>query len=194
MKYMYLVILILSSLIAKAQRNGYYITAAGDTVPAFIHLKKDVFGPYSRVGVQQEVRISADSLQQPRVYKPGEIRSFFVNSPAGSFTYSSLPLEKDKWRFWNAVILTPKTSLYEYRTFRGTSHGGMGESISYTIVKGDTNYLYIYNRNQAKLKKRLKEFYKDDEAILKIIEPLFKEPGRVDRDLKLMFERIRSMA
>ena len=176
-----------------AQKNGYYVTLENDTTPAFIHLRKDVFGPYSRFGIQEAARISKDSLAAETVFKPGDIKSFFVKGPMGDYSFYSKPVGENKLRFMEAVVCTPETSLYSYRTLRLGGRLGASEGIHYTIEKSDSNYLYIFNRNHVKLKKRLREFYAGNEKILTTIEPLFKQPGFVDRDLLLLFNRIKGL-
>ena len=167
-----------------AQTNGYYVTNGNDTIPAYIHLRKDAFGPYSFHNLYKEVRLSTDSSANEKLYLPADIKLFYVKKGEDDYLFYAKPLEENKLRFLQALVITPSTSLYSYRSIRVN-----GESIHYTIEK-DSSYLFVYNRNHVKLKNRLREFYAGDEKILKLIEPLFKQPGFVDRDLILLFNRI----
>ena len=167
-----------------AQRNGYYVTYSNDTIPALIHLRKDAFGPYSFHNLYKEVRLTADSSSNEKLYTPADIKLFYVKKGEEDYYFFAKPLEENKLRFMQALVMTPLTSLYSYRTIRPG-----GESIHYTIEKGNS-YLFIFSRNHVQLKKRLREFYSGDEKILKLVEPLFKQPGFVDRDLLLLFNRI----
>lgn len=92
-----------------------------------------------------------------------------------------------------AVVGTPETSLCFYRIPKYHVRLVASEGIYYTIEKGNSNYLYIFSRNHVKLKKRLREFYTGNENILRAIEPLFKQPGFVDRDLLLLFNKIKAL-
>ena len=79
MKCTLFLLLICSGFYSTAQQNGYYVTLENDTVPAVIKIKKDVFGPYSFYSLYKNVKI-ADSAKGERVFQPGEINSFYVET------------------------------------------------------------------------------------------------------------------
>ena len=176
-----------------AQKNGYYISLEGDTIHSFIHLRKDVFGPYSLHSIYKEVRLSEDSASAEKIFTPGTIQSFFVRTPNGNYTLFSKPTEKDEQRFMQPLVVTPQTSLYSYSELRTSKALGVSERIYYTIERPDSNYLFVFSRNHVKLKKELREFYAGDQKILELLEPLFKQPGYTDRDLLLFFKRIKGL-
>ena len=139
-----------------AQQNGYYVTLQHDTVPAHIQIKKDVFGPYSFYSLYKNVKI-ADSAFGERVFQPGEINSFYVETHLGNFHFYSKPVNEGILRFLEAVTLTSKASLYGYRNNKVNSGGGIEE---YTIERADGTLTFFKNELYVKAKNKFREFFK----------------------------------
>jgi hypothetical protein len=192
MKTFVLFILLLFAQYIHAQKNGYYITLSNDTVPAFIHLRNDVFGPYSLAGIQKQVRISADSNAKEIIFQPGEIKSFFVQSPK-AYSFFSKPVDKGKLRFMQVVATFDSVALYSYTYQSGSKAFGMQEHIYYTVEKNENQYLFLLNNGNVKVKKALRTFFEDNKKMLALIEPLFRQPGFVHRDLLYLFKQYGSM-
>ena len=99
MKFRLLIPLLLFCFSSIGQTNGYYVNLSNDTIPAYIHLKKDVFGPYSFTNLYQEVRISKDISSEQKVFKPGEIHSFYVKSEMYEYSFYTKTLDEYEIKF-----------------------------------------------------------------------------------------------
>ena len=179
-------LLLMSSLATAAQHNGYYVTLRNDTIPALIKVEKGVFDPFSFYGLYRNVKIS-DSISGERVYLPGDILSFYVETHLGNYHFFSKPLRDGTVRFLEAVTLTSKANLYGYRNIKVNSGGGIE---AYTIERADSTFIFFENELYVKAKKKFREFFKNEPAILAHLEKLFKQPGYEHRDLNRLFKKI----
>ena len=169
-----------------AQQNGYYVTLQNDTIPANIKVEKGVFNPNSFYSLFKNVTV-ASSGAEAKVFKPGDIRSFYVETHLGNYHFYSKPLKDGTLRFLEVVTLTSKANLYGYRYSKVNSGGGIEE---YTIERADGTLTFFENELYVKAKKKFREFFKDEPAILAHLEKYFKQPGYEHRDLNRFFKKI----
>ena len=91
-------------------------------------------------------------------------------------------------QFMEAVTLTSKANLYGYRPDAKVNRGGAIQE--YTIERADGAFTFFENELYPKAKKKFREFFKDEPAILAHLEKYFRQPGYEHRDLNRFFKKI----
>jgi hypothetical protein len=82
------------------------------------------------------------------------------------------------------VFIGSKASLYQYGIFAsGSGYSLSSQQVFYTFEKPNNKYLFLVGRTTKKFKSELKEFFKDDNNVLLLIDEKLKYWLEMEKDL-----------
>jgi hypothetical protein len=176
-------ILLLTFFTQAQEAKGYYITLNNDTVYTVYDLKHNFFKGYD---LYEELP-TIDSNQRTIKFKPAEIKGFYIEKDGQSATFVSMPISNQE-RFLRLYISGPKFDVYEYSQVVSI-YGS--KVMSYALQKpGSSRVIIEASLGNIKARKRLREFFAGDDAMLAAMKNLFVQPGFTERDMRILIQRI----
>lgn len=162
--------------------SGYYVTKTNDTLSAQLKMPKSIFGSVDFSKFLFKVEVS-DSNSETKKFKPGDIKCFWFLYNGENYRFFSKPtITQNNLRFLQPVILGRKTNLYEFQT---VNQNGVPLGTFYTFEKADGIYTFLNTgiRNLDQFKETLKEFYKDNLELQKLINSKFQTRISIKNDI-----------
>jgi hypothetical protein len=184
MRIVFTVFILLFTFLTQAQEaKGYYITLNNDTVYTAYDMRHNFFKGYD---LYEELP-TIDSNKRTVKFKPTDIKGFYIEMKGQAATFVSMPIF-NKGRFLRLLITGPKFDVYEYSQI-ASIYGN--KVISYALQKPDSSHVIIEaSLGNIKARKRLKEFFAGDDAMLADMKNLFVQPGFTERDMRTFIQRI----
>jgi hypothetical protein len=183
--YLFLFFSLLLSSYSYAQNTaaGFYVTTTNDTIPTQIKIPTSLFGSVDLSKLFFKVEILDSITQNSKKFKPGDIKGFGFVYKHISYSFFSQPtITKNNLRFLQALLLTPETNVYVFKT---ADENGRAIGTFYTFERKDGTYTFLSTgiKNLEKFKETLKEFYKDKAALQAIIDTKFTSRIAIERDI-----------
>lgn len=175
-------LLTVSIVCAQELATGFYVSMSNDTVKSQIKIPKSIFGSldFSKFLFKVEVVESDGSLQK---LKPDAIKSFGFTFEGQEYRFFGKPtITKNNYRFLEAVVLGPKTSIYKFETVNQNG-GSLGTFYTFEKADGTFEFFNTGMRNLEKFKDVLKEFYKDYPNAIPEIDARFKLKSTFKSDI-----------
>ena len=175
-------LLTVSTVCAQELVTGFYVSMSNDTVKSQIKIPKSIFGSldFSKFLFKVEVVDSDGSLQK---LKPDAIKSFGFTFEGQEYRFFGKPtITKNNYRFLEAVVLGPKTSIYKFETVNQNG-GSLGTFYTFEKVDGSYEFFNTGMRNLEKFKDVLKEFYKDYPNAIPEIDARFMQKATFKSDI-----------
>ena len=188
MRIVFICLLLMTVNHAQSQNaSGYYITLTNDTVAATYSLKANIFKHYN---LHEELPV-IDSNDQTIQLKPADIKGFYIKKEGETATFFSMLVEERGQYFVNTIFQIPAYSVISYSTVKKWPDGTRYESKHYLFRKADgSSILIISDQSHSKIRKRLKEFFAEDEKTLTAMQGLFMQPGFNLRDMPKFIQRL----
>nr|WP_315134518.1 hypothetical protein [uncultured Flavobacterium sp.] len=162
--------------------SGYYVTKTNDTLSAQLKMPKSIFGSVDFSKFLFKVEVS-DSNSETKKFKPEDIKCFWFLYHGENYSFFSKPtITQNNLRFLQPVLLGQKTSLYEFQT---VNQNGIPIGTFYTFEKADGTYTFLNTgiRSLDQFKETLKEFYKDNLELQKLIDSKFQTRTSLKNDI-----------
>jgi len=162
---------------------GFYITTTNDSITAQIKIPTSLFGSVDLSKLFFKVEILDSITQNSKKFKPSDIKGFGFVYKQISYSFFSQPtITKNNLRFLQALLLTPETNVYVFKT---ADQNGRAIGTFYTFERKDGTYTFLSTgiKNLEKFKETLKEFYKDKAALQAIIDTKFTSRMAIERDI-----------
>lgn len=183
MKYFNLIIAIMltiSPIHAQSVTMGYYITHDNDTVLTQIKFPKGFFGQNNSTNMIEVI----DSINVTKRFTPDDIKGYGYFADGYKYNFLSKPVKDGSYKFLTPVYIGSKASLYQYGTFTSGSGSALAsQQVFYTFEKPTNKYLFLVGRTTKKFKDELKEFFKDNPDVLRLIDDKLKYWLEMKKDL-----------
>lgn len=183
MKYFILTIVtvqIILSINAQSIINGYYITQNNDTVATKIKFPKGFFGQNNFTNMIEVV----DSIDDTKRFTPDDIKGYGFSADGYKYFFLSKPVKGGSYKFLTPVFIGSKASLYQHGIYTsGSGYALSSQQLMYTFEKPNNKYLFLVGRTTKKFKNELKEFFKDDPNVLRLIDDRLKYWLEMKKDL-----------
>lgn len=165
---------------AQSITKGYYITQENDTVVTQIKFPKGFFGQNNFTNMIEVV----DSVNAKKRFTPADIKGYGYSAEGYKYVFLSKPVKDGSYKFLSPVFIGPKASLYQYGIYTSGSGSALpSQQVFYTFEKPDNNYLFLVGRTTKKFKNELKEFFKDNPDVLRLIDDKLKYWLEMKKDL-----------
>ncbi len=183
MKYFIFTIVTMLTIVrvnAQSITKGYYITQENDTVVTQIKFPKGFFGQNNFTNMIEVV----DSVNAKKRFTPADIKGYGYSAEGYKYVFLSKPVKDGSYKFLSPVFIGPKASLYQYGIYTSGSGSALpSQQVFYTFEKPDNNYLFLVGRTTKKFKNELKEFFKDNPDVLRLIDDKLKYWLEMKKDL-----------
>ncbi|MGZ9677243.1 hypothetical protein [Flavobacterium sp. GNP001] len=167
---------------AQTSASGYYVSLSNDTIKAQIKLPKSVFGSFDFSKFLFKVEVVEQNTSEKK-FKPDAIKSFGFTFEGQEYQFFGKPtVTKTNYKFLEAVVLGPKTSIYKFETVNQNG-GSLGTFYTFEKADGTFEFFNTGMRNLEKFKDVLKEFYKDYPAAIVAIDARFKQKATFKSDI-----------
>ncbi|WP_416438645.1 hypothetical protein [Phnomibacter sp. MR] len=160
--------------------SGYYITSSFDTIPAQIQLPQYTLSKKVMLSKLTDKVVIIDSINKSTVFKVHDINGFGFSYNENSYHFLSKnfgrenALSASTHRFYQAIILGPKSNLFHAATNVDGNDRTIGMIYFVEIPNGPSTAIYLFARTKPEfIKNLLKRFFKDYGGVHTIIDNKF---------------------
>lgn len=180
---------------------GFYISLERDTVDVQVKIPKALLGHIAMSDFLDKVKI-IDSAGGERVYKPGDIKEYGFLLNGIRYHLYSKPIHRNgvdnpangSNKFIQAVIVGPRTSLYQYLTSNGGTSGISYGNTLYVFEKPDRSYAFLsIGATLNKWQETLQEFYKDIPSMQPFIAARFQKRLTMQSDIRDIVQAVNKL-